>query len=511
MRPDATPLFRLYAAWRGRQLAALHAVASQRRQLLKLVGQATATRFGREHGFDAIREVPDYLARVPLRRYEDFWRDWWQPAFPRLVDVSWPGLVPFFAVTSGTTSGRSKYIPVTAAMCRSNVRAGLDVIVHHLLARPRSRAFAGRAFMLGGASNLTPEAPGVASGDLSGIAVATTPRWARPFGFPDRGLALLKDWDIKIERLANAALNRDIRILTGTPSWLLILLDRMRALRQARGQPPAPFPKLELLLHGGVDFRPYRHRFGELLGSHVDYREVYPASEGFIASADRGPGEGLRLNLDNGLFYEFVPSAELAAASPRRHWLGDAELGVDYALALSTCAGAWSYLLGDTVRLVSRDPPRLAITGRVGQTMSAFGEHLIVEEVEAAIAAAAGAIGADVTDYALGARLPATPGALSHHVYVVEFATAQPSDAIVRFAATLDTHLSDANDDYRGHRGGGFGLGAPQVLAVAPGFFAGWMRARGQLGGQHKVPRIVNDASLFATLLAAAGARGSAT
>jgi hypothetical protein len=502
---DATPLLRLFARRRLAALARQDPAEVQCATLLGLARRAAATRFGRDHGFAAIRDVGDFQRRVPLRRYEDFWRDYLQAAFPCLAGVSWPRPIGYFAVTSGTTGDVTKYIPVSAAMNRSNRKAALDTLCHHVAARPRSRLMGGLGFMLGGSTDLTPRAPGIYSGDLSGIAAKTMPWWARGRAFPPLDLALIADWERKVAVLAERAQALDIRSIGGTPSWLLILFDKMAALRGQKRLPLKAFwPNLELVIHGGVNFAPYQGQFAELLqGSHAETREVYAASEGFIASADRGPGEGMRLNLDHGLFFEFVPLEELGAGAPTRHWVGDAEEGVNYALVLSSCAGLWAYVIGDTVRLVSRRPPRLLITGRTAYSLSAFGEHLIGEEIESAVAEAAAAQALSVADYSVGAVFPAGPGDLGCHVYVVEFTGAAPDEAgLAAFAATLDRALVRRNEDYAAHRAGGFGMLAPAIEPMAKGGFAAWMKRRGKLGGQHKVPRIVNDAALLGDLRA---------
>ena len=498
---DATPLLRLYARRRRAALAAEDPAAAQEAQLLRLLRQAAATPFGRAHGFADIRRVAEFQACVPLRTYEDFWRDWWQPSFPRLANVTWPGAIPFFAVTSGTSSGRTKYIPISAATMRANRRAALDILVHHVTHRPHSRVLGGRIFMLGGSTALKQEAPGIRSGDLSGIAVARMPFWAEPLAFPPRDVALMEDWDAKMAACIAGAATADIRVISGTPSWLQILFDRHAA---ATGKPAlarALYPKLELLVHGGVNFQPYRARFETFLaGSHAELRQVYPASEGFIAIADEGPAEGLRLLADNGLFLEFVPVAELGSLSPRRFWLADIETGVEYAILITSCAGLWAYLLGDTVRFLSRRPPRLLVTGRTSYMMSAFGEHLIEAEIEEAVAKAAAAIGADVSDFAMGALFPERPGEVGRHLFLVEFAGAVAPGSVADFTKRLDAGLAALNDDYRAHRLDDVGMGTPQVEAVPPGFFARWMKARGRLGGQNKVPRVINDPNLFAEL-----------
>jgi GH3 auxin-responsive promoter len=495
---DATPLLRLYARRRAHRLAGLDPAAAQQQQLLALVHQARETRFGLDHGFARITSVAEFQRQVPLRRYEDFWRDYWQPAFPRLRNISWPGLIPYFAVTSGTTTGNNKYIPVSRAMAAANRHAVLDMFTFHLAARPRSRVLGGRNFMIGGSTDLVRQAPGIYSGDLSGIAANEVPWWARRRYFPPRDLALIPDWDRKIDALARASLQADIRTISGTPSWVLPFFARLAELRPTLPHSTESwYPNLELFVHGGVNYAPYRAQFAALLPPHVDQREVYPASEGFIAIADRGYGEGLRLIIDNGLFVEFVPVDEIEAPQPTRHWLGTIETGVNYAVVLSSNAGLFSYVLGDTVRFVERYPPRLLITGRLSYMLSAFGEHLIGEEIDRAILEAAGTIGTSVSEYTVAPVFPAGPQDRGGHRFVVEFTPPVPDAALAAFAGALDAALSEQNADYATHRQM---MRPPEVVAVPPGGFAEWMRHRGRLGGQNKVPRVIADPVLFEEL-----------
>ncbi len=501
----ASELLQGYAYVRGRALAAEDPAAVQQRQLLRLVRHAAATRFGRDHDFAGIRGVADFQARVPLRSFDDLWSDYWQAEFPRLNDCTWPGLMPYFAVSSGTSSGQVKYIPCSREMVRSNKRAALDVLVHHVLNRPKSRVFDGKCFLLGGSTDLKQQAPGVRSGDISGIAAEERPTWVQPFYFPPRGeLTFLTDWEEKIERLAQAALEEDIRFISGAPGWLAILFEKLASLRPHGGNRIVDiFPDLEVLTHGGVSFAPYRKRFESLLeGSRAELREVYPASEGFVAIADRGPGEGLRLLTDNGLFFEFVPVAELGQPNPTRHWLGTVETGVDYALVLNTCAGLWGYLIGDVVRFVERKPPRLLITGRTSYMLSTFGEHLSGALLETAVLAAAADCGVQVNEFAVGVQLASDTRALGGHVYVIELADGGAGDIGARLAASIDSELRRRNEDYDERRAIALGLRAPVVHAVGPGTFAAWLKSRGRLGGQNKVPRVVGDPEMLADLLA---------
>ena len=503
---DATWLLRLYARRRLGHLARMDPLAVQRGVLSSLVRRARSTTFGRDHGFSTSWSLDDYRSRVPLRDYDGFWETYWREPFPRLNDRTWPGLIPWFAVSSGTSTGTTKYIPVSREMHRSNVRAGAELLTHHVANRPESRLLAGRVFMLGGSTGLVRRAPGVHSGDLSGIAAAAMPSWARLRYFPPRGLESIADWEEKIGRFAERSLDVEIAAVAGTPSWLLIFFERLAEVAGGANRIADIWPGLEMLSHGGVAWAPYRDRFAELLeGSRAETREVYPASEGFFAVADRADGEGLRLLLDTGIFYEFIPVDRIDGANPDCRWIGDLEPGVNYALAVTTCAGLWRYLVGDTVTLVERDPPRVLVTGRTNYMLSAFGEHVIGAEVERAVAEAAKAIGATVTDFAVGSVFPEETGVRGGHLYIVEFGAQPGEDGLdpgrhKRFAERLDATLCSLNDDYAAHRAGGYGMDAARARILAPGGFAAWMKSRGKLGGQNKVPRIVNDQELFAAL-----------
>lgn len=496
---DGTPFLRLYGRWRLARLARQDPAAVQERQLLKLVARARDTRFGRDHGFDGIRSVADFQARVPLRAYDDFWRDYWQAGFPHIAGATWPDPIPYFAQTSGTSTGRTKYIPVSREMARSNTDAGIDLLVHHLANRPNSRVLGGKNFLLGGSIALERLGEGVMAGDLTGIARHEVPSWAERYVFPDEAMAREDDWERKIEVTGRASLNEDIRTLAGTPSWVVLFLERLAALAGRPRRIAELYPDLELLVHGGLNFRPYRSVYEHWLeGSHAEVREVYPASEGFIAVADQGPDDGLRVLLDIGLFHEFVPVEELGSAAPTRHWIANAEIGRDYAIVLSSCAGVWGYLLGDTVRFVSLDPPRLVVTGRTAYFLSAFGEHLTGEEIETAVIDAVAALGGEVAEFSVGPLFPDASDARGRHLFIVE---AREPHALGTHAATLsadiDRRLAELNVDYETHRAEDFGMAPPSVVLVGKECFADWMRARGKIGGQNKVPRVIHDVSLL--------------
>lgn len=433
--------------------------------------------------------------------YDAFWKHWWQPAFPRLDNITWPGLIHRFANTSGTTGAATKRIPLSAEMLRGNRDAALDVLTFHFTQHPGSHVLGGKSIFLAGSTALDELAPGICAGDLSAIAAIERPVWARGRVLPSDDIARVPDWQLKMEALAQAALAApNVKSISGTTSWMLLFFETAAAMRPSGARLRDLFPALELIVHGGVAFAPYRQRFAYWMeGSRATTREVYPASEGFIAAADKGDGEGLRMMLDHGLFYEFVRPEDLDSPAPERRWIGNAELDCEYALVLSTNAGLWSYLIGDTVKLISRDPPRLLVTGRTAWSLSVAGEHLVGSELDAAMSEAARAVGRNVIDYSAAPVRPDDRDARAGHFFAVELDG--PADA-AQFALPLDAALKRLNEDYAAHRAAGFGLRDPVVQLLPPASFARWMAKRGKLGAQNKVPRVVASLDMLAKLIA---------
>lgn len=494
VRAAVNRAFHTYARRRIAEVDRADPVEVQRATLAGLVRAARATRFGRDHSFAAIRTVEDFQAAVPLRLYEDLWKQYLRDQYPIFDNLTWPGRIPYLALTSGTTAGATKYIPVSRQMVASNRKAALTMIAAHLSVRPDSRLFRGKIFFLGGSTELEQPAPGVRQGDLSGVAAIEVSPFLRPYTFPPLAIALEPDWDVKLARLAERSVLEPITLVSGVPSWLLMLFQRVLDLT-GKSTLAEVWPRLEMIVHGGVKFDPYRSSFEAILGSpSIRLQETYPCSEGFIAYGDPAT-DLLRPIFDHGLFYEFVPVDELESERPTRHWLGNVQVGVNYAIVVSTCAGMWAHIIGDTVRFESLDPPLLTFTGRTKYTLSAFGEHLISEEVEGSIAVAARESGASVRDWHVG---PVFHGALGHHLYVVEFGV-PPAD-LSAFRARLDADLGRRNADYLAHRAEGVGLPLPALIVARPGGFEAWMRSRGKLGGQHKVPRMDNTGTLTAEL-----------
>jgi hypothetical protein len=490
--------FAAYAKRRVGQLDTLNSVRVQEQTLSRLVRKARHTAFGRDHEFATLATVAAYQNAVPLRGYDEFWAGYWRDRFPVLRGATWPSAIPYLALSSGTTTGSTKYIPVSAAMNASNRRAALTTLALHLSAYPNTPLFAGRIFFLGGSTDMNElRAPGrrdvVRSGDLSGIAALEVSRFLRPYTFPPLEIALDDDWDRKLDRLARESVNLPITVVSGVPSWLLVLFERVKSVA-GKSRITEVWPDLKLIVHGGTKFDPYRVLFQqEFSGGDVRFLETYPSSEGFIAAED--PRYGLlRLVPDHGIFFEFVPMGELNSTRPTRHTVAQVEPGVQYAVAVTTCAGLWSYVLGDTVCFEKRDPPLLRFTGRTRYFLSAFGEHLISEEIERAVAEAAAATSSSVCDFHVGPQFPTNSHSVGHHRYLVEFVDS-PAD-LVEFGRRIDIALARLNEDYRAHRKDDLTMGPPEIVAMPRGAFADWLRSRGQLGGQHKVARMDNSGHL---------------
>ncbi len=475
---------------------------TQLKTLLGLLHKARQTRFGREYDFVSIRTVEDYQARVPVRDYEAFWKEYWQPAYPHLEDVTWPGHVPYYALSSGTTSGATKEIPVSHEMLRSNRKAAFTTLAFYRNVYSDAALFNGRIFFLSGNTNLPPQQDGSRRGDLSAIAAMEVSRFLRPYTFPSLELSGVAGWDEKLTALAEQSAKLPITVFSGVPSWQLQIFNR---LKETTGKATIAeiWPELRVVIHGGTKFDPYREVFRKTIGSdQVRFLEVYPCSEGFVATEDPRY-DLLRIVPDHGIFFEFVPLDEfdegrggLKSSRPARHTLANVETGVEYAVLLTTCAGLWSYLVGDTIAFEKRDPPLIRFTGRTKYFLSAFGEHLISEEIEKALAKAAAETAAEVAEHHVGPVFPADrPG---HHRYLVEFAKS-PVD-LARFTRSVDEELCRLNEDYQAHRAGDLTMLAPETVAVKPGGLLAWLRARPNFSPQHKVPRMDNSGKLTSAI-----------
>lgn len=482
-----------YAHRRTAALDRTDVPAVQARTLRNLLRKARHTRFGRDHGFDDIRSVAEYQQAVPVRTYEDFWRDYWQAAFPRLEGATWPEHVPYFALSSGTTSGTTKYLPISRDMLASNRKAAFTTVALFRHNYPRASLFTGRFFFLGGNTELRTEPNGSRSGDLSAISAIEINPVTRAYSFPPRALSGIADWTVKVRRLAEASATLPITAISGVPAWLQSLFRHVKEVT-GRRRIAEVWPMLRMVVHGGTKFDAYRAEFADEVGPDCHFCEVYPASEGFVATEDPRYRH-LRIVPDHDIFFEFVPMTEfedgrLQSARPVRHTLATVETGVEYAVAVTTCAGLWSYLIGDTVAFERRDPPLIRFTGRTKYYLSAFGEHLIEDEITTAVAEAAAATGVRTGEWHVGPVFPTDPTKPGHHRYLIEFES--PPAGLDRFIDVLDAALRQLNEDYDAHRHGDLSMLRPEVAAVRPGGFERWMIAHGKRPPQHKVPKMDN-------------------
>jgi hypothetical protein len=499
--------FLAYSRWRMREIGRWmdDPAGAQERLLLALTRTAARTAFGRDYDFRGVRSVADFQRRVPLAQFRD--RDaYWRRVVAGEPGVVWPGRIPLYAITSGST-GAPKLVPVSREGLRGFLRAGRDILSHYLVATGDAEHFRGQFLYLGGSRELAPDASGATLGDLSGIVAEETPWIYKPFRLPSPAAHAIADWDAKLEAVAAEAWNADVRAVSGIPSWLLALFERVLARRRAQGlaadSVADAWPNLSLIVPGGVSFEPYRALFRELIGKPFHALEVYVCSEGFLAIQDRPESPDLLLRMDAGVFHEFVPVEELRAERPTRHWAGTVETGVEYALALTTASGVWATFLGDTVRFESLRPHRIRFAGRTEQFVNAFGEHLRAGEIEAALVAACAATNASAVECHVAPLYPTAESRLRGHEWFVEFA--RPPDDEGVFVRVLDDTLRTRNVDYDEHRRGGVDFAAPRLVPVARGTFRAAMQREGRSGGQHKIPRTRNDRS-FAASLAQAGA-----
>nr|WP_262905045.1 GH3 auxin-responsive promoter family protein [Hymenobacter pini] len=477
---------------------------AQAQVLTELLHAARHTEWGRRYGFADASSAREFAQRVPISSYEELY-----PHIERVLqgeaDVLWPGRVEWFAKSSGTTNARSKFIPVTReSLHNCHYRAGRDMTALATLYYPEIDVLGGKTLSLGGTHGPNPFRPteaGSRVGDVSAVIMQNLPAWAEYVRTPPLELALLDEWEEKIERIARHVLTQDVRVLAGVPTWMIVLLRRVVALAQAESILDV-WPNLGLFLHGAVAFGPYRELFRQLIPSpQMHYLEVYNASEGYLALQDEPDSEDLLLLLNHGIYYEFLPADQWDLPEPQAIGLEQVELGRTYALIISTNAGLWRYKIGDTVRFTSLAPYRIRISGRTKHFLNAFGEEVVVENADAAIAAACQATGTTVLDYtAAPIYFTAHDGASrGGHQWLIEFT--QPSVDVPHFTQVLDDTLRQLNSDYDAKRHRDLALQPPAVTAVPAGTFEQWLARRGKLGGQHKVPRLSNSREIIDAIL----------
>lgn len=470
-----------------------NAVNIQQHILQLLLSKAKHTDFGKAHHFSEIKTYSDFIAAVPLRDYEEL-KSYIAQIAEGKPDVLWPGLPLYFCKSSGTTSG-TKYIPVTREQINEMIRAARNSLMMYVHETGNAAFFDHKMIFLQGSPVLDKHGV-VSSGRLSGIVYHHVPFYAHANRMPSYKVNCIDDWEAKVDAIAYETLNESMSLISGIPPWVVMYFEKLLAFT-GKQYIKEVFPQFKLFAHGGVSYEPYRARIESLIGFKIDTVETYPASEGFIAYQDSQNSEGLLLNVNGGIFFEFVEAGEIHKPNPRRVSLPNVKLGINYALLLSTNAGLWAYNIGDTVKFVSLNPYRIVVTGRVKHFISAFGEHVIGEEVDYALSTALALHSAEVAEFTVAPQVAPRHG-LPYHEWLVEFA--KMPDDLAGFAQAIDNYLQHKNTYYKDLRQGA----VLQQLKISPlpvGAFAAYMKSQGKLGGQNKVPRLTNDRHIADKLL----------
>ncbi len=462
-----------------------NAPAAQDQWRHRLINQAKNTAFGRDHFFKDVHSYEDFKQAVPVRDYEDL-KSYIHQIIDGQDDVLWPGKPLYFAKTSGTTSG-VKYIPISKDSISNHINSARDALLNYINETGRGEFLDNKLIFLSGSPVLDTKGS-VPTGRLSGISNHHVPAYLRTNQLPSYETNCIEEWEEKLERIIDETIAQPMSLISGIPPWVQMYFDRIIA---RTGKPVKDvFPEFQLFVYGGVNFEPYRAKLYESIGKKIDSIEMYPASEGFIAYQDSQHAEGLLLLADTGIFFEFIPTDEFFNENPTRLSLEQVEIGKNYALIINNNAGLWGYSIGDTVKFVSKDPYRLLVTGRIKHFISAFGEHVIGEEVEKALQYAMQRHPeTEVVEFTVAPMVTPTEG-LPYHEWFIEFST--PPKDLARFSFDIDKRLAELNVYYDDLISGSI-LRPLRITSLPKNAFIDYMRSQGKLGGQNKVPRLAND------------------
>jgi hypothetical protein len=457
--------------------------------LKKLLNQASNTEWGKKYHFSEISSYSEFRQRVPLQDYEDV-----KPYIDRLLkgekNILWPGEIKWFAKSSGTTSDKSKFIPLSEeSLEECHFRGGKDVMSIYCYNNPKTMIFSGKGLIMGGSHKVSEFNNNAYFGDLSAILLQNFPFWGEFLRTPELSLALLDDWEEKLQKIAHSSIKENVTSISGVPSWNLLLLKEILKIT-GRNNILEIWPNLELFIHGGVSFLPYREQFAKIIpGNTMHYLETYNASEGFFGIQDIPGSEEMLLMLDYGIFYEFIPHNSLNEETPHAISLAEVKPNVNYAMIISTNGGLWRYMIGDTIQFTSTKPYRFKISGRTRNFINAFGEEVIVENTDNALNVACRQTGAVITEYTAAPIFLGQTDAAAHE-YIIEFET-QP-DSLEKFVDVLDKELQNLNSDYEAKRSADLMLKKPKIVLAPKNTFFNWLKSKGKIGGQNKVPRLFN-------------------
>ena len=479
-RPLARYIVKQQQEWIARS------VEVQEKWRLELVKKAAGTQFGKDHFFKDIHSYSDFREAIPVHDYEDL-----KPYVEKIKsgesDILWPGKPLYFAKTSGTTSG-TKYIPISKDSISNHIDSARNAILTYIEETQKSDFLDNKLIFLSGSPILT-DTGGVLTGRLSGISNHHVPGYLRSNQLPSYETNCIEDWETKLDKIIDETLDQRMSLISGIPPWVQMYFDRI--IERTGKKIKDVFPDFSLFIYGGVNFEPYRAKLFESIGKRIDSIELYPASEGFLAYQDKQNDEGLLLLLDTGIFFEFIPVENYFDENPRRLSIGEVEVGKNYAVIVNNNAGLWGYSLGDTVKFVSTDPYKVLVTGRIKHFISAFGEHVIGEEIEKALKYALERHSeTEVVELTVAPMVNSVDGGLPYHEWLVEFAT--PPNNMEQFASDLDRRLTELNIYYKDLITGSI-LRRLELTPLRKNSFIDYMRANGKLGGQNKVPRLSND------------------
>ena len=470
-----------------------NAVKVQQKTMLKLLNQAQNTIFGKDHSFSIIQNYADFKTHIPVRDYEGL-----KPYIDQIIDgkenVLWPGKPLYFSKTSGTTSG-TKYIPISKESMPNHITAARDAILSYIAETKNTAIVDGKMIFLQGSPELS-KTGDVLTGRLSGIVAHHIPSYLTKNRLPSFKTNCISDWEEKVDAIVEETISEKMSVISGIPPWVQMYFEKLQ--NKSGLLIKDLFPKFDLFIYGGVNYEPYRQTFEKLIGKKMDSIELYPASEGFIAYQDSQKDEGMLLCVNHGIFYEFIPSAEFFDKNPTRISLTDVKIGVNYVLILNTNAGLWGYNIGDTIKFVSIDPYRIIVSGRINHFTSAFGEHVIAEEVEKSLKEAMEKIPAQVNEFHVAPQVNPHSG-LPYHEWLMEFEK-QPEN-ISDFKRLIDTSLQKHNPYYKDLILGKV-LRPLELTIIGKNGFRNYMKSIGKLGGQNKVPRLANDRKIADKLTA---------
>lgn len=471
---------------------------TQKRQLECLIKKARSTEWGKKHEYSNIKSYHDFAAKVPLQSYEEV-----KTYVNRMLDgennLLWPSKIHWFAKSSGTTNDKSKFIPVSReALKECHYRGAKDCLAFYLQQNPESNLFKGKSLILGGSHKISSVINNIFVGDLSAILIHNNPFYTNWIRTPEKNVALMDEWEAKLEKIIDTTISQDVRSLSGVPSWMMVLIKRILE-RKGKQTLTEVWPNLEIFFHGGVSFKPYREQYENLIpSSKMHYIENYNASEGYFAVQNDPNDRSMLLMLDYGVFYEFIPLNEYENENPKIIPLWEVELGKNYAVIISTNSGLWRYKLGDTVCFTSKNPYKITISGRTKHHINVFGEELMIDNADKGLLHACKETGATIKEFTAAPEFMSS-NEKGRHQWLIEFET--PPKSIDEFATILDRSLQNINSDYEAKRYKDITLNQLEIVVARKNLFESWLKSKGKLGGQHKIPRLSNDREYIDELL----------